>query len=1089
MNAIPSPARPPSLRGPRFTWMASIAFGLAYGAGAEASLHMAFLSGNFVTLWLPAGLYFAALAMTAPSMWPSLIASCTIVNFAFDLFHGTPFAETAAYAGQGTVQALLGAWLFRRFVTPNPRGDIMREFLGICICSAICSAGPVAACQAGFLIGAGSTQSFLSLWGILWTGNGMAILAVAPFVIVWLTPAESSRRWWARPARLAELAVLLLGLAIVLNLIMRHGGIEGPYKFSLLPFVLWAALRFGIRGASAVNLLVLVLIVYLATHTPGTPPQASIAVLYGFLAVCTVVGLVPAIAVEERMLLVDRLGNSEERFRTLAAAAREGIVISEAGVVLDANDQVLKLIGRPRDEVIGLPLATLLKPEIPQEAIDSIREGRDISFEHNLVQGDGTVVHAEIRARMMRVGERNIRMTTIRDVSERRKAEALLNGQYQVLEMIAASRPLAEVLVALARVIESQSEHLVATILVRDGDVLRYAAAPSLPPDVVRAIGDVAIADGEGSCGAAAFTRQPVFVPEIADDPRFARYVPLVQGIGLHASWSVPILDGKQGVLGTFSILSNRPGLPRPEQRKLFDIGVHMAAVAIGRSQDEAALKLSDFSVNQASMPTLWVSQAATIVRVNKATCELLGYTEGELLGMPINMLHPNINMENWAADWLEVRGLKRMNFESVQRRKDGRLIRVEVNLNWFEFEGKEYHFVFFQDVAERQQLEEELRQSQKMDAIGQLSGGIAHDFNNLLTVIQGNLGMMRFSGPLSRETSDSVDELEGAVNRASRLTGQLLAFGRKQVMRSQELDLNAAVETFSHLIRRVIGEAVEVQLEHCAGSLGVRADGSMLDQVMLNLCLNARDAMPRGGRLVLSTSAVSIDAPEAERMPAAREGRFARLVVADSGVGISAGNLARVFEPFFTTKEVGKGTGLGLASVYGILQQHGGWITVQSEVGRGATFGIYIPLVETGVSGRAPGQDSVLLTEGGETILLVDDNASVRTVANKALTLMGYRVFMAESGAEAYSIWDRHGAEIDLLLTDMMMPGELGGLEIARNLRAMDPELRVVFMSGYSADISREDFDESAGEFFLGKPFELTDLASTLKRSLASRA
>ena len=395
------------------------------------------------------------------------------------------------------------------------------------------------------------------------------------------------------------------------------------------------------------------------------------------------------------------------------------------------------------------------------------------------------------------MGERKLRMTTVRDVTERKRSDILLSGQYQVLEMIAASRPLGEVLDALVRVIESQFGQIVGTVLLKDGDRLRHIVAPGMPHDFIQAIDGIRIAEDEGSCGAAAFSRQPVFVRDIALDPRFVKYATLARSLGFRASWSAPILDGKQRLLGTLGLYSRQAGLPTPRQRKVIDTAAHTASVAIGRSQDEAALKLSDFSVNHASMPTLWVSRSGRYVRVNRATCELLGYSEAEILEMRVTDLHPFFKSETWEEHWQDTRERQKLTFESQQLRKDGTLIRVEMNLNWFEFEGAEYHFVFFHDITARHQLEEGLRQSQKMDAIGQLSGGIAHDFNNLLTVIQGNLGMMRISGSASpRNIADCVDELEGAVIRATKLTGQLLAFGRKQVMRPEDLDLNRVVET-----------------------------------------------------------------------------------------------------------------------------------------------------------------------------------------------------------------------------------------------------------------------------------------------------
>ncbi len=286
-------------------------------------------------------------------------------------------------------------------------------------------------------------------------------------------------------------------------------------------------------------------------------------------------------------------------------------------------------------------------------------------------------------------------------------------------------------------------------------------------------------------------------------------------------------------------------------------------------------------------------------------------------------------------------------------------------------------------------------------------------------------------------------------------------------------------------MLRRVIGEVVEVELKFAAEPLPVRADPTMLDQALLNLCLNARDAMPKGGRLTLTTAVVHLGPDEVRLVPSARAGSFARLTVADTGIGIPPEDLEHLFEPFFTTKEVGKGTGLGLASVYGILQQHQGWVAVQSEVGRGTTFSVHLPLREVARPVPRPSRPAAEISRGSETILLVEDELAVRTVANKALVRLGYKVLVACDGREAQALWARHAPEIQLLLTDLVMPGGLGGVDIAREFKAQDPALKVVFMSGYSANLAGTDFKASGADYFLAKPFAVHELAAALRQCL----
>jgi PAS domain S-box-containing protein len=1047
----------------------ALLFGLAYFASAEASWFFSSRYGTDVIYWIPAGLLVAALLIADPRDWAALLVAGAVVNVAFDLHNGTPFGMSLIYASVNGVQALVAAVLFQRFVSRAPRLNTIREFLGLVTCSVVIAAGFVGVLTAAALVLTGDTGSFGKSVALGWSGNGMAILTVAPFVLTWFRPRDPSAGRWASPRQLPEAALLVTGLFLfVYYLFVAGRGVLSPANFILVPFVLWAALRFGIRGASAATFLLALLLVYFASHYPNGPAEDTtsgsfLIKLYGFLAICSLVGLIPAIAVGERDQLVAQLGDSEERFRNLAAAANEGVIITEDGLVIDVNDQALKLFGYERvPEMVGLKAAEFISPEVRLGVAEAVEAERDVTFENRLGRRDGSSFQAEVQSKMMPFGDRRIHMTTVRDVSERKKAESLLNGQFDVLEMIAAGRSLPDIMAKLIGVIESQSEEMVGAVLMRDGDCLRLLAAPSIPDAYRIAIETIPIGEGSGWCGTAASRLAAFHVEDLGESAVSPELGRLAVAQGLRSCWSTPILDGKQRLIGTFALYNRQPGVPTPGQRQLIDVVTHTASVAISRHLDEGALKLSDFSVNQASTPTFWVTKDARIRRVNHAVCDTTGYPEAQLLTMRVSELLPGFRHEGWEAFWAESRRLKGRHFQT------------------------QYVFFFLHDITERRQLEDKLRQSQKMEAIGQLSGGIAHDFNNLLTVIQGNIGMMRLSGNFTSEVVELVDEIDAAIDRATKLTGQLLAFGRKQVMQSADVDLNSVVDGFSKMLRRVIGEAVDLHIDLAPPSLPVRADSAMVEQAMLNLCLNSRDAMPRGGQLTLATASVAIGPAEASDVPGARAGAFARLTVADTGIGIAPENIKHVFEPFFTTKEVGKGTGLGLASVYGIIQQHHGWISVRSDLGRGTTFCIYLPLIERAPAALLPGKASAAFPRGSETILLVEDDPAVRLVTNKALVMMGYRVLVAKNGNEAMDVWAAHRSEVQLLLTDMVMPGDYGGADIARIFTGQQPSLKVIFMSGYSADLAGTDFSSRMGGLFLGKPFEIAALASTIRISLS---
>ena len=383
---------------------------------------------------------------------------------------------------------------------------------------------------------------------------------------------------------------------------------------------------------------------------------------------------------------------------------------------------------------------------------------------------------------------------------------------------------------------------------------------------------------------------------------------------------------------------------------------------------------------------------------------------------------------------------------------------------------------------------QQQLRQAQKMEAIGQLAGGVAHDFNNLLAVIRGNAELLLMDAHEHTETTnDCLKQVTAASERAANLTRQLLAFSRKQVMQSQPLVLNQVVEDVSKMLKRIIGEHINLEYRYADPLPFVRADASMIEQVLLNLAVNARDAMPRGGRLLIATSAVSFDAAYAANHPDADAGEFVCVTVSDTGTGIAPEHLPRIFEPFFTTKELGKGTGLGLATAYGIVQQHQGWIEVSSQPGAGATFKLFLPVIPPPAAASAVLQAGTEIPGGTESILLVEDEYAVRVITRRVLESQGYKVYEATTAREALEVWRSRVKEIALLLTDVVMPEGITGRDLTEQLRAQQPILKVIFMSGYSADVIGQDseFFQRTRSYFLQKPFSAQALLQTVRHCL----
>ena len=388
-------------------------------------------------------------------------------------------------------------------------------------------------------------------------------------------------------------------------------------------------------------------------------------------------------------------------------------------------------------------------------------------------------------------------------------------------------------------------------------------------------------------------------------------------------------------------------------------------------------------------------------------------------------------------------------------------------------------------DISDTRALEEQFRQSQKMEAIGQLAGGVAHDLNNILTVVQIQIDLLKCGAPLAPAQLESILDIEKASRRAADLTRQLLMFSRRQAAQKTDLDLNGIVTNITRMIQRILGEDIGIHIRYAPQPLPVHADVGMMEQVLMNLTVNSRDAMPNGGRLVIETSVVEMDEFAARQRPQARVGRFVCLTVSDTGRGIPVEILPRVFEPFFTTKDVGKGTGLGLATVFGIAQQHNGWINAYSEVGNGSTFRFYLPLHN--VAGSAESDPPAVgdMRGGTETILLVEDEQSLRALTRNVLTRLGYRVLEATTGLAAFDVWKEHRQEIRLLLTDMVMPDGVSGRELAQQLGEADPKLKVIYTSGYSRDIAGHNFPLEDGVNFLSKPFQAAKLAQTVRNCL----
>jgi len=507
----------------------------------------------------------------------------------------------------------------------------------------------------------------------------------------------------------------------------------------------------------------------------------------------------------------------------------------------------------------------------------------------------------------------------------------------------------------------------------------------------------------------------------------------------------------------------------------LESVGGHIA-LAIERRRAEEELRKNESMLRllfeHNPLPTwLYAIDTLKFLSVNQAAEDLYGYTAEEFARMTILEIRPPEQREK-ALNYIKEMGADAEEHEFwLHQAKDSRTFEVETISHELKYAGKRVRLVVAQDISERRQLEGQLRQAQKMEAVGRLAGGVAHDFNNLLMVIKGHTELLLNALEPSEQITRKIEQIDKSADRATALTRQLLAFSRMQVLQPQIINLNTVVEEMGKLLPRLIGEDIELLIRTNADLGTVRADASQMEQVIMNLAVNARDAMPSGGKLVIETANAELDHGYLTSHPLMNAGPYIQLVVTDSGIGMDAETQAHIFEPFFTTKEKGKGTGLGLATVYGIVKQSGGFIWVYSEVGKGTSFKIYLPRLDQAEDHIGVSQGSLEVPMGTETVLLTEDEQDVREIAREFLESGGYRVIEAKDGAEAIQLATKHRRQIQLLVTDMVMPG-MTGQELAVRLQSEMPGLCVVFMSGYSEHAATEMANADPSVRLLTKPF-----------------
>jgi len=789
-----------------------------------------------------------------------------------------------------------------------------------------------------------------------------------------------------------------------------------------------------------------------------------------------------------------RIGPSPEQIATLLDCARELLaILSTDGIILHASAGATRLLGYRPDEVVGSVLADYVHPDDVDEMRERFRGLEEIPndtrkgrcrlrskagywrwFEATIsnclsnAAVEGVVVSlVNVTALQRMEAERQVISEVVHALNQTANLDELLKGIHQALKKVLYAE---NCFVALH---DAKEDTFIFPFLVD-----RFDTVPP-PQKVGRSCTSYVFRTGKG-----------MLIPQ----SEFDRLVQAgeVELVGSPSpSWLGVPLKTPTATIGVLVVqhYEDENAYDVRDLEFLDSVGGHIA-LAIERRSAEDALRKSEsvfrllFSHNP--LPT-WVMDGGTLqfIQVNDAAVRQYGYAQEEFEQMTIVDIEHEakaVSREGLAKE--DVTGGE---FHGVCRHKnkDGKVFEVELISHQLDYAGRRVKLVVAQDVSERQLLEQQLRQATKMEAVGRLAGGVAHDFNNLLMVIKGHTELLMNELPPADRMVRKIEQIDKSADRAAALTKQLLAFSRMQVLQPRVMNLNGVIEDMGRLLPRLIGEDIELGVRMAANLGTIRADASQMEQIIMNLAVNARDAMPTGGRLIIETSNAELDRSYNMTHPIVQPGRYVLLAVTDTGFGMDAETQAHIFEPFFTTKEPGKGTGLGLATVYGVVKQSGGFIWVYSEVGKGTCFKIYLPRVD---QPEEKGMSPQALTEaprGTETILLAEDEQDVREVAREFLESGGYTVIEARDGADALRLAKEREGGIDLLVTDMVMPG-MTGRELAQRLQHDHAGIGVIYMSGYSEQSAVETVQADAVSCLLTKPFSRGSILRAVREALS---
>lgn len=798
-------------------------------------------------------------------------------------------------------------------------------------------------------------------------------------------------------------------------------------------------------------------------------------------------------------------------------------IISEDKKFVYANRAYLDMwgYGNLRELEGESPASHCLDPDLPAKIISEIKKQGSCTFEFTARRKDGSTFEALMAARLLHDADGNeLYIGSSIDITEKKRAEETVRHLNRVHAMVSEinqtivrEKDPQTMLAETCRIAVDRGGFVTTWIGLFDDVEERYrvAAYAGATEETMRIVGS--LLGGKGQRPGCEYTAEALesgsyaVCNDISAEPDSVVWKEAALSKGYRSLASLPLqIDGE--IVGNFNLYASDVGFFDDEEMRLLgrlgsdiSFALDLYGKERERIQAERALLKSKAQLSNAmkiAQLCYWEFDPETdLFHLNDPFFELFHSTADVVGGYQLTskrFIECFCHEEDRVLLEEEIARLRRSpiashasQFEHRALYGDGEAGHMAVGVfSVKDDDGEKVRILGVnQDVSRRRQLEEELRQSQKLEAIGQLAGGVAHDFNNILTIIQGYGSILMMDRSASGEAREAVTEIVHAAERAASLTRQLLAFSRRQVMQPQDLDINASVRNLTKMLRRILGEDIGLKLDLSEVPLATHADPGMIDQILLNLVVNARDAMPSGGELTIKSEKTTLGTNRVNALMDSPPGDYVVLSVRDTGTGISEENLAKIFEPFFTTKEQGKGTGLGLSTVFGIVKQHGGCLYVESEPEGGTEFLIYLPVAEGSIPSNAAVERIRNRADLDETILLVEDETSVRLLVRHMLERAGYRVQEAASGVEALRLWESLKDEIDLLFTDIVMPGGINGLELANQLKAITPDLKVIFTSGYSPDIAGRELEFEEGQNFLQKPAPREKVLCTVRQVL----